>query len=135
MKKWFFYHTCVRGPKISSFLFSGRIVLKLELIRVVTDFAITMGTVIETETVFVDKAGKVVFVQSQFVTHSAWTVELVVLQMFAIVQQDSRGVVVKGESVKNHVKTKANVSRKIHVSVGVVIMELIVSLVNVLFHV
>ena len=55
--------------------------------------------------------------------------------MFAIVQQDSRGVVVKGESVKKHVKTKANVSRKIHVSVGVVIMELIVSLVNVLFHV
>ena len=87
------------------------------------------------ETVFVDKAGKVVFVQSQFVTHSAWTEELVVLQMFVIVQQDSRGVVVKGESVKNHVKTKANVSRKIHVSVGVVIMELIVSLVNVLFHV
>ena len=55
--------------------------------------------------------------------------------MFVIVQQDSRGVVVKGESVKNHVKTKANVSRKIRVSVGVVIMELIVSLVNVLFHV
>ena len=45
--------------------------LKLELIRVVTDFAITMGTVIKMETVFVDKAGKVVFVQSQFVTHSA----------------------------------------------------------------
>ena len=45
--------------------------LKLELIRVVTDFAITMGTVIKMETAFVDKAGKVVFVQSQFVTHSA----------------------------------------------------------------
>ena len=92
-----------------------------------------MGIVIETETVFVDKAGKVVFAQSQFVILSAWMVELAALQMFVIVQLDSRDVAVKEEFVKNLVRIKANVFKRTLVNVEVVIMELIVNLVNVLF--
>ena len=60
-------------------------------------------------------------------------VELAALQMFVIVQLDSRDVAVKEEFVKNLVRIKANVFKRTLVNVEVVIMELIVNLVNVLF--